>query len=178
MDYTDLNEACPKESFPLPRIDQIVDASTEHGMLPFLYAFSDNHQIPMHPPYTKKSIDKDVVQFVWKNIVCRFGIPQSIVSDNGPQFDSIVYRTFCNELKIKNLYSTPRYPQSNGQAESSNKTLLTALKKRLHSVKGKLVDKLPRVLWAYTTTSQKPIGMPPFTLTYRMEAIIPSNWNS
>ena len=32
--------------------------------------------------------DKDVTQFIWKNIVCRFGIPRSIVSDNGPQIDS------------------------------------------------------------------------------------------
>ena len=58
--------------------------------------------------------DKDVTRFIWKNIVCRFGIPRSIVSDNGPQFDSRVYRDFCQELKIKNLYSTPRYPHSNG----------------------------------------------------------------
>ena len=32
--------------------------------------------------------DRDVTRFIWKNIVCRFGIPRSIVSDNGPQFDS------------------------------------------------------------------------------------------
>ena len=43
VDYTDLNEACPKDSFPLPRIDQIVDASTGHGMLSFLDAFSGYH---------------------------------------------------------------------------------------------------------------------------------------
>ena len=75
--------------------------------------------------------DKEVVQFVWKNIVCRFGIPQLIVTDNKPQFDSSVYKNFYNELKIKNMYSTPRYPQSNRQTEASNKTLL------------------PGVLWAY-----------------------------
>ena len=45
--------------------------------------------------------DKDVTQFIWKNIVCRFGIPRSIVSNNGPQFDNQVYRNFCQELKIK-----------------------------------------------------------------------------
>ena len=57
--------------------------------------------------------------------------------------------------------------------KASNKTLLTALKKRLHSAKGKWVDELPRVLWAYETTSRKPIGASPFALTYGMEAIIP-----
>ena len=54
--------------------------------------------------------DKEVIQFVLKNIVCRFRIAQSIVTDNGPQFDNRVFRNFCRELKIKNLYSTPRYP--------------------------------------------------------------------
>ena len=48
MDYTDLNDACPKDSFPLPLIDQIMDASAVHGMLSFLDAFSGYHQIPMH----------------------------------------------------------------------------------------------------------------------------------
>ena len=54
VDYTDLNEACPKDSFPLP-IDQIVDASAGHGMLSFLDAFSDYHQIPMHPHDAEKT---------------------------------------------------------------------------------------------------------------------------
>ena len=55
MDYTNLNEACPKDSFPLPRIDQIVDTSAGHGMLSFLDAFSGYHQIPMYPPDAEKT---------------------------------------------------------------------------------------------------------------------------
>ena len=116
--------------------------------------------------------DKDVTRFIWKNIIFRFGILRSIVSDNGPQFDSQIYRDFCQEVKIKNLYSTPQYPQSNGQAEASNKTLLTALKRRLDSAEGKWVEKLPGVLWAYRTTAWKLTGNSPFTLTYGMEAVI------
>ena len=55
VDYTDLNEVCPKDNFPLPRIDQIVYASTERGMLSFLDAFSGYHQIPMYPPHAEKT---------------------------------------------------------------------------------------------------------------------------
>ena len=55
VDYTDLNVACPKDSFPLPRIDQIMDASAGHGMLSFLDAFSGYHQIPMHPLDAEKT---------------------------------------------------------------------------------------------------------------------------
>ena len=48
VDYTDLNEACPKDSIPLPRIDQIVDAIAGHGIMSFLDAFSGYHKIPMY----------------------------------------------------------------------------------------------------------------------------------
>ena len=54
MDYTDLNEACPKDNFPLPRIDHIIDALTGHGMFSFLDAFLGYHQIPKRPPDEKK----------------------------------------------------------------------------------------------------------------------------
>ena len=55
VDYTDLNEACPKDCLPLPRIDHIVGVSAGHGMLSFLDAFSGYHQIPMHSPDTEKT---------------------------------------------------------------------------------------------------------------------------
>ena len=53
-DYMDLNEACPKDGFPLLRIDQIIDASTGHGIQSFLDSFSSYHQIPTHPPDAEK----------------------------------------------------------------------------------------------------------------------------
>ena len=56
VDYMDLNDACPKDSFPLPHIDQIVDTLAGHGMLSFLDAFSGYHQIPMHPPDAEKHL--------------------------------------------------------------------------------------------------------------------------
>ncbi|RVW20328.1 hypothetical protein CK203_104606 [Vitis vinifera] len=88
--------------------------------------------------------DKDVTKFVWKNIVCRFGIPQTIIADNGPQFDSIAFRNFCSELNIRNSYST------------------------------RDILKLPGVLWAYRTTPGRPTGNTPFALAYGMDAVIPT----
>ncbi|WKA04744.1 hypothetical protein VitviT2T_022753 [Vitis vinifera] len=118
--------------------------------------------------------DKDVTRFVWKNIVCRFGIPQAIIADNDPQFDSSTFKDFCAELHIKNLYSQPRYPQSNGQAEVTNKTLLSAWKKRLEKAKGKWVEELPGVLWAYRITPGWPTGNTSFDLAYGMDVVIPT----
>ena len=55
VDYIDLNEACPKDNFSLPRIDQIMDATTGHGIFSFLDAFSEYHHIPMHSPNVEKT---------------------------------------------------------------------------------------------------------------------------
>ena len=47
VDFTDLNKACPKDSYPLPRIDQLVDSTTGHKLLSFMDAFSGHNQIRM-----------------------------------------------------------------------------------------------------------------------------------
>ncbi|XP_050263844.1 uncharacterized protein LOC126708066 [Quercus robur] len=54
--------------------------------------------------------EKNIRSFVWKNIICRYGIPRVLVSDNGKQFDNSAFRDFCSELGIKNHYSTPAHP--------------------------------------------------------------------
>ena len=69
-----------------------------------------------------------IQNFVWKNIVCRFGIPRTIILDNGRQFDSQGFRLFCSNLGIKNHFSSPRHPQANGQTEVTNQTLLKIIK--------------------------------------------------
>jgi transposase InsO family protein len=117
--------------------------------------------------------DKDSIKFVWKNIVTRFGIPKAIISDNGTPFNSKPFMRYCLELGIKNLYSSSAYPQSNGLAEASNKTILDRIKKRLEKAKGKWVEELPNVLWTFRTTPRRSTGETPFSLAYGSEAIIP-----
>ena len=121
--------------------------------------------------------DVDVKKFVWKNKVTRFGVPDSLISDNGLQFNSKTFRTFCNDLSIKNKYSTPTYPQSNNQAEATNKTILNGLKKRLDRAKGRWTEELPNILWAYRTTPRRSTGETPFSLTYGAKAVIPIEVN-
>ena len=68
----------------------------------------------------------------------------------------------------------PRYPQSNGQIDVTNKTLLNYLKKWLEGVKDKWVNELPGILWAYRTTNRWPTRVTLFALAYSMEVIIPT----
>ena len=90
--------------------------------------------------------DVDAKRFVWKNIVTLFGVPHALITDNGLQFNSKTFRSYCDKLGITNKYSTPTYSQGNEQAEAINKVIVNGLKKRLDDVKGKWVEELPHVL--------------------------------
>ncbi|CAE5959309.1 unnamed protein product [Arabidopsis arenosa] len=76
-----------------------------------------------------------VVAFIWKNIICRHGLPYEIVTDNGPKFVSLITRRFLSKWNIHLTNSTPRYPQGNGQAEATNKTINVAAKYYNQNVK-------------------------------------------
>ena len=115
----------------------------------------------------------DVKRFIWKNIVTRFGVPHTLISNNGLQFDSKAFKKYCSDLGITNRYSTLAYPQGNGQAEVVNKVIVSGLKKKLDNAKGKWVEELPHVLWTYRTTPRRSTGETPFSMMYGTEAVIP-----
>ena len=102
--------------------------------------------------------DVDVKKFVWKNIITRFGVRDSLISDNGLQFDSLAFREFCSNLGIKNRYSSPAYSQSNGQAEAVNKVIVNGLKRRLEGAKGNWAEELSNVFWVYRITPRRCTG--------------------
>ena len=106
-------------------------------------------------------------------IVTQFRVPRTLISENDLQFDSKYFRRYCCDLGITNRYSTPTYPQGNGQAKAVNKIVVDELKKMLDDAKGRWVEKLSHVLWTYRTTPHKSTGETPFSMTYGAEAIIP-----
>ena len=103
----------------------------------------------------------------------RFGLPATLISDNGKQFNSQTFTEFCSNLGIKQRFTSVEHPQSNGQTELANRILLGGLKKRLDEAKGRWAEELPSVLWSYRTTTQTATQETPFKLTYGCEAMIP-----
>ena len=85
---------------------------------------------PLASITTKKSLD-----FVIKNIVCSYGLPRKIVSDNGTQFENNEFTGFCKINGIIKSLSSVARPQGNGQIEVVNKTLKTYMKKGLEEAK-------------------------------------------
>ncbi|KAD2805369.1 hypothetical protein E3N88_38746 [Mikania micrantha] len=98
--------------------------------------------------------EKEVISFIKRNILTRFGIPAEITCDNGSQFIGNRTTNFCEAWGIKMITSTPVDPQANGQAKSSNKIIINNLKKKLESKKGKWAEELSFVLWAKRPTTK------------------------
>ena len=80
---------------------------------------------------------------------------------------------FCKQQGIKHLFSTPYYPQANGQAEAFNKTIIKILKKTVAKNKRDWHERLPEALWAYRTTHRTAPGATPYSLVYGTEAVLP-----
>ena len=80
----------------------------------------------------------------------------------------------CERYGIQLHHSSSYYPQGNGQAEATNKTLIKILKKTCESHKfSDWPEKLIDTLWAYRTSIRTPTGQTPYALTFGMEAVLP-----
>ena len=74
---------------------------------------------------------REVIEFITEHIIHRFGIPQTLTTDQGSSFISKKVREFAESYKIKILNSSTYYAQANGQAESSSKILIKLIKKKI-----------------------------------------------
>jgi transposase InsO family protein len=116
---------------------------------------------------------KQISKFILNYLICRYSIPQTIILDNGTPFKKQDVRELCKKFHIQHRFSTPYYPQRNGQAEATNKTILKILKKTVNKVGCDWNLQLNPALWAYRTSIRTPTGATPFSLVYGSEAILP-----
>nr|KYP58730.1 Pol polyprotein [Cajanus cajan] len=124
------------------------------GQLKFLLVAIDYFTKWIEACPLAKITTENVHKFTWKSIICRFGIPHSLVTNNGRQFIVQNFEDFLRELGVKHLPTSVEHPQTNGQAKAPNKVILRELQKHLGSAKGQWVDELPSILWAYHCTPQ------------------------
>ncbi|GKE69418.1 reverse transcriptase domain-containing protein [Tanacetum coccineum] len=118
--------------------------------------------------------DNQVKKLAWDNIVCRFGLPREIVSDNGKQFSDNPFKDWCEKLNITQCFASVKHPQSNGLVERANRSLGEGIKARIGERNKNWIEELPHVLWAHRTMIKSSHGDTPFSLTYGTEAVIPA----
>ncbi|KAL5582068.1 hypothetical protein UlMin_014510 [Ulmus minor] len=154
-------------------IDLIGPLPTARGQFRYAVVAIDYYTKWVEAEALAKITEQNVTAFIWKNIVCHFGVPRELVFDHGTQFENEKLQSICDRLGIKKVFSSPAHPKSNGQVEAVNKTIKQTLKKKLEKSKGAWVDELPLVLWAYRTSFRAATGETPFSLAYGVEAVIP-----
>jgi transposase InsO family protein len=115
---------------------------------------------------TRQATDTVIIQFLETNILSRFGCPVKIITDNAVVFKSKNMENFCNDYNITLGHSTTYYPQGNGLAESSNKSLTRIIKKLLQDNKKAWHKKLIYALWADRITTKNSISTSPFQIVY------------
>ena len=82
----------------------------------------------------KNVTSADMIEFVREHIIYRFGIPQTITTDQGTMFTFGKFEKFTSSMGIKLLNSSPYYAQANSQAEASNKRIIKLIKKKLKKI--------------------------------------------
>ncbi|XP_070039972.1 uncharacterized protein [Nicotiana tomentosiformis] len=96
------------------------------------------------PSQTEYVREKEVMDFIWRNIIWRFGVPKEIACDNGPQFIGAKVTEFFQSWQIKRITSAPYHPAVNGQAESTNKVIINNLKKQFGGIKRQMARSITR----------------------------------
>jgi hypothetical protein len=116
---------------------------------------------------------REVISFVHEHIIYRFGVHQTLTTDQGPSFMSHQFREFVESMKIKLLNSSAYYAQANGQAKPNNTVLIKIIKKRIQDNPRRWHEKLSEALWAHRTSRHRVMKVAPFELVYGQEAVLP-----
>ncbi|XP_039841724.1 uncharacterized protein K02A2.6-like [Panicum virgatum] len=121
----------------------------------------------------RKASTEESIHMIKSVIFPRYGVPRILISDGGTHFTGKDFGKCLKKLGIEHRVSTAYHPQTNGQAETSNKQLKDILKKTVVKGGKDWSKRLDDALWAYRTAHKTPIGMTPYQFVYGKTCHLP-----
>ena len=112
-----------------------------------------------------------LVRFIQHNLICRYGVPERIITDNGTNLNNTMITELCKQFKIHHHNSSPYRPKMNGAVEAANKNIKKIVQKMTVTYKD-WHEMLPFSLHGYHTSVCTSIGVTPFSLVYGMEVVV------
>nr|XP_016451239.1 PREDICTED: uncharacterized protein LOC107775941 [Nicotiana tabacum] len=137
------------------------------------YSLSIAPALCVEAGHYQKVGEHKVVDFLWENIICKFGIPKELAYDNGPQFIGEKVIKFLEDLKIKMITSSPYHSSANDQAESTNRVIVQNLRKGLEAAKGEWPEELSRSTMGVLNNGQIEHGRDFFISCVRSKSLDP-----
>jgi len=121
----------------------------------------------------KKVTSTNMIDFLKEHIIYRFGIPQTITTDQGTMFTSREFDEFAIGMGIKVLHSSPYYAQANGQSKASNKGIIKLIKQKIEENPRRWHTLLNEALWSYRMACHGSTKVSPYQLVYGHDVVLP-----
>ncbi|XP_060200372.1 uncharacterized protein LOC132628622 [Lycium barbarum] len=123
--------------------------------------------------FTQICDQKFVANFVKNNMICHFGVPESIITENGANVNTHLMKDICEQFKITHRNSTAYRQQMNGAVEAASKNIKRILRKMIDNYEN-WQEQLPYALLGYRTTTRTSAGVTPYLFVYGTKAVIPT----
>ena len=114
-----------------------------------------------------------LVGFIQRNILSRFGAPETIISDEGSHFENKLFAKLMSRYEVRHVRSLAYHPQLNGKVKISNREIKNILEKTVNASRKDWSSKLEDALLAYRTTYKFHIEMSPYRIVYRKQCHLP-----
>ena len=114
-----------------------------------------------------------VAEILVDEVFRRYGVPDVIHTDQGPEFESLLIKSLCEELGVQKTRTTPYHPESDGLVERANRTIIGMLRTMVDDHQRNWDKVLPKVLWAYLVTEHSSTGFTPGRVFLGREARLP-----